>query len=105
MRIENEAARRLYEIESASQQWSVRQLQRQVGSSLYERVGLSRDKDKVMALANKGQTIESPRDIFKTPYPHESGTQDNAGKHIVRKVFAQAFAGRNGVADPDSLHL
>ena len=68
MRIENEAARRFYEIESVSQQWSVRQLQRQVGSSLYERVGLSCDKDKVMALANKGQTNESPRDIFKTPY-------------------------------------
>jgi len=49
MRIENEAARRFYEIEAISQQWSVRQLQRQVGSSLYERLALSRDKDKVMA--------------------------------------------------------
>ncbi len=68
MRIENEAARRFYEIETFNQQWSVRQLQRQVGSSLYERLGLSRDKDKVMALANEGQTIESPRDIFKSPY-------------------------------------
>ncbi|MCM1567071.1 MAG: PDDEXK nuclease domain-containing protein [Dehalobacter sp.] len=68
MRIENEAARRFYEIETFNQQWSVRQLQRQVGSSLYERLGLSRDKDKVMALANEGQIIESPRDIFKSPY-------------------------------------
>lgn len=68
MRIENEDARRFYEIETANQQWSVRQLQRQVGSSLYERLVLSRDKDKVMALANKGQTVESPRDIFKSPY-------------------------------------
>jgi len=67
-RIENEAARRFYEIETVSQQWSVRQLQRQVGRSLYERLALSRDKDKVMALANKGQTVENPRDIFKTPY-------------------------------------
>lgn len=68
MRIENEAARRFYEIETINQQWSVRQLQRHVGSSLYERLGLSRDKDKVMALANEGQTVESPRDIFKSPY-------------------------------------
>jgi predicted nuclease of restriction endonuclease-like (RecB) superfamily len=68
IRVENEAARRFYEIESANQQWSVRQLQRQVGSSLYERLALSRDKDKVMALANEGQTVENPRDIFKTPY-------------------------------------
>ena len=43
-------------------------MQRQVSSSLYERLALSRNKDEVMALANKGQTIESPRDIFKTPY-------------------------------------
>ena len=68
MRIENEAARRFYEIESVSQQWSVRQLERQVGSSLYERLALSRDKDKVMELANAGQFVENPRDIFKTPY-------------------------------------
>ena len=68
MRIENEDARRFYEIETVNQQWSVRQLQRQIGSSLYERLALSREKDKVMALANEGQTVESPRDIFKSPY-------------------------------------
>jgi len=68
MRIENEAARRFYEIETASQHWTFRQMKRQVGSSLYERLALSRDKDKVMVLANKGQTVENPRDIFKTPY-------------------------------------
>ena len=37
MRVGNVDARRFYEIESASQQWTVKQLQRQVGSSLYER--------------------------------------------------------------------
>ena len=68
MRIEDETARRFYEVETVSQQWSVRQLQRQVGSSLYERLALSRDKDNVMALANEGQIVENPRDIFKTPY-------------------------------------
>jgi len=68
MRIEDKAARCFYEIEALSQQWSVRQLQRQVGSSLYERLALSRDKDRVMALANEGQAVENPRDIFKTPY-------------------------------------
>ncbi|MCL1912905.1 MAG: PDDEXK nuclease domain-containing protein [Eubacteriaceae bacterium] len=68
MRIEDESARRFYEIEAANQQWPVRQLQRQVGSSLYERLALSRDKDRVMALAIEGQTVEKPQDIFKTPY-------------------------------------
>jgi len=44
-----------------------RQLQRQVASSLYERLALSRDKDRIIALAKEGQTIENPRDIFKNP--------------------------------------
>ena len=71
MRVKNDEARRFYEIEAASQQWSFRQLQRQVGSSLYERLALSRDKDEVMKLASDGQSIENPRDIFKTPYIFE----------------------------------
>lgn len=67
MRIENPEARSFYEIESIQQQWSVRQLSRQVGSSLYERLALSRDKDEVMRLAEEGQTIEKPSDIIKNP--------------------------------------
>ncbi|MBO4551008.1 MAG: DUF1016 family protein [Bacteroidaceae bacterium] len=67
MRIENPEERNFYEIECDQQQWSVRQLQRQVGSSLYERLALSRDKDEVMRLAQEGQTIEKPSDIIKNP--------------------------------------
>lgn len=67
MREDNPQARSFYEIEAYKQQWSVRQLQRQVGSSLYERLALSRDKDEVMRLANEGQTIEKPSDLIKNP--------------------------------------
>ena len=67
MRIENADARRFYEIECTQQQWSVRQLGRQVGSSLYERLALSRNKDEVMRLAREGQTIEKPSDVIKNP--------------------------------------
>ncbi len=67
MRIENEEARSFYEIEATQQQWSVKQLKRQVGSSLYERLALSRDKNEVMRLAREGQTIEKPSDIIKNP--------------------------------------
>ena len=67
MRIENPDARRFYEIECTQQQWSVRQLSRQVGSSLYERLALSRNKDEVMRLAREGQTIEKPSDVIKNP--------------------------------------
>lgn len=67
MRVENPQARKFYEIEAKRQQWSKRQLCRQVGSSLYERLALSRNKDDVMRLAKEGQTIEKPADIIKDP--------------------------------------
>ena len=67
MRVANPEARSFYEIECAQQQWSVRQLSRQVGSSLYERLALSRDKEEVMRLAQEGQTVEKPADIIKDP--------------------------------------
>lgn len=67
MRVENPEARSFYEIEAKQQNWGVRQLGRQVGSSLYERLALSRDKDEVMRLAREGQTIEKPSDIIKNP--------------------------------------
>ena len=60
-------ARRFYEIEAFKQQWSKRQLQRQIGSGLYERLALSRDKDEVMRLAKEGQVVEKPSDIIKDP--------------------------------------
>lgn len=67
MRVDNFEARSFYEIECSQQQWSVRQLSRQVGSSLYERLALSRDKEEVMRLAREGQTLEKPADIIKNP--------------------------------------
>ena len=67
MRIASPEARCFYEIECSEQQWSVRQLSRQVGSCLYERLALSRNKDEVMRLAREGQTIEKPSDIIKDP--------------------------------------
>ncbi len=67
MRIENEDERSFYEIESARSGWSVRTLQRQYNSSLYERLALSRDKEAVLQLAKKGNIITKPEDIVKQP--------------------------------------
>ena len=67
MRISDTNARSFYEIECAKQNWSVRWLQRQVNSSLYERLALSKDKSEVLRLAQEGQTIEKPADILKNP--------------------------------------
>ena len=68
MRIKNIDERHFYEIETYKNQWSKRELARQYSSSLYERLALSRNKDKVMKLALEGQIIEKPEDIFKDPY-------------------------------------
>ena len=68
MRIGNEDERRFYELEIAANDWSVKEFQRQFDTSLYERLALSRDKEKVRELAQKGQIIESPQDFFRNPY-------------------------------------
>ena len=68
MRIENINARNFYEIEAIENNWSLRELKRQVNSSLYERLVLSKNKEKVKELAVKGQIIEKAQDIIKDPY-------------------------------------
>lgn len=68
MRISDPDERRFYEIEAANNNWSVRELNRQFDSALYQRLALSRDKEAVKELAIKGQTIEKPEDILKDPY-------------------------------------
>ncbi|NPU94422.1 MAG: DUF1016 domain-containing protein [Gammaproteobacteria bacterium] len=68
MSIEDAAERRFYEIESASQCWSLRELKRHFSSGLYERLALSRDKDGVKQLAAQGQIISRPEDLLKEPY-------------------------------------
>ena len=68
MRIEDIGTRNFYEIEAFENNWSLRELKRQVNSSLYERLVLSKDKEKVKELAVKGQIIEKAQDVIKDPY-------------------------------------
>ena len=68
MRISDPDERSFYEIEAAENNWSVRELNRQFDSALYQRLALSRDKDAVKQLATKGQIVEKPQDILKDPY-------------------------------------
>lgn len=68
MRIDDENERMFYEIECFKNNWSVRELQRQYDSALYTRLTLSRDKDKVKELSEKGLVIEKPKDAVKDPY-------------------------------------
>ena len=65
--VTNPDARQFYEIEAADNDWSVRELKRQIGSSLYERLALSRDKHEVRRLALEGQVVEKASDLIKDP--------------------------------------
>lgn len=66
-RIDNPDERRFYEIESINSRWNLKELERQFDSSLYERLALSRNKEQVRLLAEKGQIIQSASDTLKNP--------------------------------------
>lgn len=68
MRIDDDNERKFYEIEAYKNNWSLRELQRQYDSALYTRIALSRDKEKVLELAEKGLVVEKPKDAIKDPY-------------------------------------
>ena len=72
--IEDKAKRSFYEKETVNSNWSIRELKRQIDSSLYERLLLSKgskNKEKVLELARKGQEITNADDILKNPYVFE----------------------------------
>lgn len=68
MRIANIEERHFYEIEAVKNDWSLSELKRQYNSSLYERLALSTDKEKVYRLSEEGQTVKTPSDAIKDPY-------------------------------------
>jgi predicted nuclease of restriction endonuclease-like (RecB) superfamily len=57
MRVSNPTARAFYEIEAVRESWSTRELERQIGSLLFERLAKSRDKEQVLARAREGQKV------------------------------------------------
>ncbi len=68
LKIDNSEERRFYEIEAINNNWSIRELQRQFNSALFERLVLSRNKKEIRKLSEKGQIVEKPTDTIKDPY-------------------------------------
>ncbi len=66
--IENFIKRKFYEIEAATENWSLRELKRQYECALFERLALSRNKAKVKELSKQGYCIEKLSDAIKDPY-------------------------------------
>lgn len=79
LRVKDSPARAFYEIEAAREGWSVRELERQIASLLFERLTKSSDRERVMALAQEGQSVASPQDVIKDPFVLEFlGLQERA---------------------------
>ncbi len=68
MRIDDIKERKFYEIEAKQENWTVREMERQIDTCLYQRLSLSRDKKEVLELSAKGQIIEKAKDLIKEPY-------------------------------------
>lgn len=68
MRLDEPFKRKFYESECISGNWSVRQLDRQIQSMLYERTALSKRKQSVIAKAHEKPITIKPEDEIKDPY-------------------------------------
>jgi predicted nuclease of restriction endonuclease-like (RecB) superfamily len=93
MRVTSPEARSFYEVECAKAGWSVRELQRQIDSMLFERLARSRDKDQVLALARDGHEVQSPSDLVKDPYVMEFVGLPEASRWL-ESDFEQALIDR-----------
>jgi len=68
VRIDDPLKRAFYEIEALKGNWSVRQLQRQIGSLLYERTGLSTEKAALLGKIHQQQDTAQVEDVIRDPY-------------------------------------
>lgn len=67
IQIEDPDKREYYELEAINNAWTSRELERQIHSQLYERLLLSSDKEKVLAVARKQRIPETPQEVIKDP--------------------------------------
>ena len=67
IQIDSEDKRDYYEYETLNNNWTGRELERQINSGLYERLLLSNDKESVLAVARKERIPQSPEEIIKDP--------------------------------------
>lgn len=71
IRIDDSLKRLFYELECVKGTWSVQELKRQIGSLLYERTGLSQNKEKLLELVHATPGAYTFTDIIRDPYIFE----------------------------------
>ena len=68
IKIKEKNKRDFYQKECINSKWDVRELQRQIASLLYERLIVSKDKEKIIELSRKGNQIREGKDLIKDPF-------------------------------------
>jgi predicted nuclease of restriction endonuclease-like (RecB) superfamily len=68
LKLENHLERSFYQQQGINERWSVRELKRQINTSLFLRLAASKNKDTIIALAGQGQRVLHPNDIIRDPY-------------------------------------
>jgi predicted nuclease of restriction endonuclease-like (RecB) superfamily len=68
LRSDNELEINFYTKQTEKENWSVRELKRQMKSMLFHRIALSKDKSGILKLSEQGQEIQTAEDILKDPY-------------------------------------
>lgn len=69
--ITDDLARSFYEKQSIKENWSSRDLKRQINSALFQRLALSKNKNEVLALTSQGQKLIEAKDVIRDPYVFE----------------------------------
>jgi predicted nuclease of restriction endonuclease-like (RecB) superfamily len=69
--ISDNLARNFYEQQAIKENWSFRELKRQIDSALFQRLAISKDKKGVIELSRKGQELLKVEDAIKDPYVFE----------------------------------
>jgi len=89
-RVQAPLERAFYELHCLKEGWSVRELKRQRETLLYQRTGLSKDRDGLLALARKGMLKETPAAILRDPLVLEF-LDLQAQPHFTETVLEQAL--------------
>ncbi|MBE9492526.1 MAG: DUF1016 family protein, partial [Bacteroidetes bacterium] len=84
IKIDDPLKRAFYEIETIRNTWSVREMRRQIDRILYERSGLSKDREGLIRHVNKTITPSSPEEIIRDPYIFEF--LQLPAKHLVKET-------------------
>lgn len=119
--VKNVDERNFYLIETAQNNWSTRELDRQINSSIFERLVLSKDKKTVKELSEKGHEISTQQDLLKDPFvleflnikvdkkysenELESAIIDNLGNFLLELGKGFAFVARQKRISSGSEHF